>query len=396
MIRAGAGRAILDFPDSLFPIENFHYLHDDLSCRVIILEHQETAIFVSLDLTSLQDYAVEAIKEQITKMYPLPLEQIFISVSHTFSAPHTRSIETLEKSSIQMKEKNQVVLRTILAAVESAMKKALETIQSVRVMSHTTEVNSNINRDVEQKNGYWIGKNPDGFSNKKVPILKFVTESQEVLAIIYSMDVQSSVVEGVDRQAVSSDFIGLINKKIEGYFNCPVLFLLGAAADQVPRLLEEDFIGLEKQTTAIADVLIQELIKEGAELRGFFQFDTITMTVKGQELPDRKKLKPTRNYSYPSSDDQEVLLFLLTFEEAAIVMMKPEITSSIGELIRANSPYRLTIIATMINGGQKYMADEKSYRHFTYEAMNSMFACGSAERVSKKIIEKLAEKEVSK
>lgn len=39
------------------------------------------------------------------------------------------------------------------------------------------------------------------------------------------------------------------------------------------------------------------------------------------------------------------------------------------------------MIATMINGGQKYMVDEKSYDNYTYEAMNSMFARGSAEKL---------------
>ncbi|MRB43342.1 alkaline ceramidase, partial [Bacillus thuringiensis] len=86
-MRAGAGRTNLELPDTIFPIENFRYLHDDLGCRVIILEQQESLVFVSLDLTSLQEYAIDAIKTEISSHYAVPLNHIFISVSHTFSAP---------------------------------------------------------------------------------------------------------------------------------------------------------------------------------------------------------------------------------------------------------------------------------------------------------------------
>ena len=41
---------------------------------------------------------------------------------------------------------------------------------------------------------------------------------------------------------------------------------------------------------------------------------------------------------------------------------------------------------------EKYMVDEKSYDNYTYEAMNSMFARGSAEKVSKAIIKTLKER----
>jgi hypothetical protein len=33
----------------------------------------------------------------------------------------------------------------------------------------------------------------------------------------------------------------------------------------------------------------------------------------------------------------------------------------------------------MVNGAQKYMADNESYLHMTYEAMNSSFGMGAAE-----------------
>ena len=37
------------------------------------------------------------------------------------------------------------------------------------------------------------------------------------------------------------------------------------------------------------------------------------------------------------------------------------------------------MLATLVDGGSKYMADAGSYDRMTYEAMNSRFAQGSAE-----------------
>ncbi|WP_137664993.1 alkaline ceramidase [Enterococcus hulanensis] len=388
-MRAGAGRTNLELPDTIFPIENFRYLHDDLACRVIILEQQESLVFVSLDLTSLKEYAIDAIKTEISSHYAVPLDHIFISVSHTFSAPHTRSIEAMERSSEEIKQKNQLFLQIILSAVADAVEKAIGTIQRVKVICHTAETNATINRDVEQEAGYWIGRNPNGFSDRKLPILKFMTENQEILAVLYSVDVQSSLVETIDDTAVSSDFIGLASKSIEDHFDCPALIMLGAAADQIPKSASQDFQDLTKQATALGNVLIEEIKQEGSETDGPFVLDKLTVTVKGQELPDRKQLKPARDHVFIPSADRRVSIPIVTFGEVAIVMLKPEITSNIGAGIKARSPYETTIVATMINGGQKYMADEESYQKCTYEAMNSMFASGSAEIVSEKVLAEL-------
>lgn len=396
MMRAGSGKTLLELSDSLFPIENFRYLHDELACRVIILEQQETFVFVSIDLTSLQEYAIEAIKKEVGRKYAVPLEHIFISVTHTFSAPHTRSIEALKRSSAQIQEKNKLFLKSILAAVAGAVEEAIKTLQRIKIIGQTTKTDATINRDVEQAEGYWIGRNPEGFSDGTVSILKFVTESQELLAVIYSMDVQSSLVETMDKEAVSSDFIGSVSKCIEDNFNCPALFMLGAAADQVPRMPSKDFQELVQQASELGNVIIRTLNQEIGESNEQISLGKVVMTVKGQEFPDRKELNPTRNYKFISSTDREVVIYLLTFGEAVIVMMKPEITSIIGSQIRACSPYKTTLVATMINGGQKYMADEESYQKCTYEAMNSMFACGSAEVICTKVIEELAKKEVKK
>lgn len=391
MLKAGVGKSEILLTDEIFPLEHFTHSQDPLFSRVIIIEANQVFVFISLDLTSMQDYAVEAIKKKITQIYNVTLEHIFISVTHTFSAPHTRSLKALEQAPPAIQEKNQTYLQLIIEAVVRGVQKAKASLQPIRMECQLVQTDCNINRDIELDEGYWLGQNPEGYSNKMIPIVKLVTDTGKILSIIYSVDVQSSIVEKVDKTTVSSDLIGLTSQKIETAYDCVAVFMLGAAADQVPRVSEFNSDALEALASKLASDMIAQLKNDGTKVEGAFYLKKLMIKVKGQAMSDMRALKPTRNYHFVPSVDREVEVSLLTINELAMVMMKPEITSIIGQQIKEQSPYSITLVATMINGGQKYMADAESYQNSTYEAMNSMFACGSAELVSQGIIKELRE-----
>ena len=63
----------------------------------------------------------------------------------------------------------------------------------------------------------------------------------------------------------------------------------------------------------------------------------------------------------------------------AILGVKPELTYPTLRQIQAASPYPITLVSTLINGGAKYMADQSAYDKCMYEAVNSPFAPGAAE-----------------
>lgn len=392
MTNAGAGKSEIVLTDEIFPVDHFIGRHDRLFGRAIIIESNQVFVLISLDVTSLQNYAVEAIKKRISEIYLVPSEHIFISVTHTFSAPHTRSLGALEQADQKVRDKNQVYLKLILEAVTNAMQEAKQTMQPVSLSCHLAYADCNINRDIEGKEGYWLGQNPEGYSNKTIPLIKLLTDSGKLLAVIYSVDVQSSIIEKAETFTVSSDLIGLTSQKIETACDCIALFLLGSAADQTPRISEASFKVLEELSSQLAAEIVSHLEKDGIVVEGDSRIERLTVKVKGQEIPDMRMLKPTRNYQFIPSIDREVEVSILTLGELALVMMKPEITSITGQQIKEQSPYLITLAATMINGGQKYMADEQSYQNFTYEALNSMFACGSAELVSQAVINKLKER----
>ncbi len=391
MLKVGAGKSEILLIDELLPLEQFTQQRDSLFVRAVIIEETEASIFISLDVTSLQEYAIEAMKNKIKEHYAIAASNIFITVTHTFSAPHTRSLTALETADTEVQKKNQQYLALLLEAVIRAFETAKQTLQQVRMSSQTIQVDCNVNRDVELPEGYWLGQNRNGFSDKMVPAVKFTTKTGQVVAIIYSVNVQSTIIETADKSTISSDLIGVTSKKIEEQCGCVALFMLGAAADQAPNVPTFNYQSLEMLASKVAQQITSQL--KNAEERAVKQshLDRLTVTVGGQQILKMNQLKPTKNYSFVPSTDKEVTVSIFTLGELAIVMLKPELNSITGYQIRDQSPYAVTIVATMVNGGQKYMADEQSYQRFTYEAMNSMFAQGSAEIVSQNVIAKLKE-----
>ena len=167
--------------------------------------------------------------------------------------------------------------------------------------------------------------------------------------------------------------------------------MLGAAADQTPNVSQESFDSLERCSDELASAILSQ-VTENEHFEGDFSLTQISVELDGQAIPDMKSLKPTREYHFELQGKKQVELAILTIGDFGLVMLKPELASITGKVIREQSPFSVTMIATMINGGQKYMVDEKSYDNYTYEAMNSMFARGSAEKVSKAIIKTLKER----
>ena len=71
---------------------------------------------------------------------------------------------------------------------------------------------------------------------------------------------------------------------------------------------------------------------------------------------------------------------VLTLGEAQLVGVLPELNCVTAKAITQDHP--LARVVTLFDGGAKYMADADSYDRITYEAMNSPFGKGAAERLT--------------
>lgn len=410
-LQVGAGKAEIRLAEVLFPNhENFVRILDPLSVRVVLISAEKRMAIVSLELTSLMG-GVNELRRLVGDITDTDPDYVWITTSHTFSAPHIMlhsdgapagpggpppmSPEELAQS----KQTGEA----LLSAVKTAAQTAKDTLKDAVMRRGTGYCDINTGRDVETAEGWWLGEGSTEYADKTLPCICFDDAEGKLIAIIYNYAIQSSVLDHAAMPGggflVSGDISGEASRFAEdAYPGSVALFLCGAAGDQAPRrkastgVVDDNgaLIPVERGTEGIA--LKEELGRElgrslwetaaaakPCEQPFTVKAQSISFPVPAKIMPDRKQLKASRSFSYEPDGCKEANVEVLQLGDTAFVGVKPELSAVIGTQIRDASPFGLTLVATMVNGGAKYMADELAYARNTYAAQNSPFASGAAE-----------------
>ena len=409
---AGAGKAVIRIPKVMLPLEGFQEQLDDLHARVIYLHASQDWIIVSLEMTSVREYEIEVLKTMLYDVAKVEKEHIWITVTHTFSVPHTRSLEALQDPDIQYR--NTIFCKAIEQAVLQAYEQAKKHLTEVTIEYGVGSCKINCNRDQETPQGWWLVHNEEGFSDFSVPVVVCRDRQNHIIAVLYSYDIQSSVLDGMvkedDTRLISSDVTGKASDMIEKQMDTVAIYLLGGAADQEPmkkaiqtKLKDGKLMTMDQRQYAI------RYVEEQGHQLGQSVLDTLngltyvsestlmhckrTISCPAQRIAyDMRKLHPVKKYDFIEDGVVETPIEILILGDIAIVAVQPELCSETTHQIKANSPYEMTMVVTMVNGGAKYMANQKAYDHITYEAMNSKFAKGSAELLCEELLKMMKER----
>ena len=118
-----------------------------------------------------------------------------------------------------------------------------------------------------------------------------------------------------------------------------------------------------------------------------------TIYCEGQEGSEDFKnfgaIVPHKEYEYKKAKPKELPFRIMLIDDVALIAMQVEINCLTSLQIKQASPFKNTVIMTMVNGAAKYAADAESFDRITYESMNSMYAKGSAEILRDEIINTL-------
>lgn len=402
-LRVGAGRAVIELPDELFPIEGFSGVHDPLHVRVLLLEARAKLAIVSLELTSLKQEQVEMLQDVVREAAGVSRDDVWICVTHTFSAPHPLPPQWCKTPADR--EKQDVLFEAIATPVREAAGRAASAQQQARFGYGTGLCDVNVNRDVPTVDGWWLGQNETGPSDKTVTVLRFDTLDGGPIALLFSYGVQSSVMHAPSRTddglQITADLAGAASQFVEREYGeaTTAVFCMGAAGDQAPSLSGARFgyagvdgrhhaRDVEEPGFVVADMIgarlgaevlrISEVI-ESVCFAGALKRGRTTARFSGQEMGDTHLLRPTRVYEFVPSKDRDEPMEAAALADVALLGVRPELGCRTGLSIKERSPFPVTIVLTMVNGGAKYMAEVDAYDRITYEAMNSPFAVGSAE-----------------
>lgn len=419
---AGAGRAEICLPKSFARSrEGFTKLLDPLQVRVILLRADVTAAIVSLELTSLMG-GNDMLKERVRAI--TGAEHVWVTVSHTFSAPHIMISEdggpsTRPKGhqaggpppmSPEEQAENKRQAEALLTAVDQAARQAAEHMREAVMYGACGSSTVNTGRDVETRDGWWLAEGSTAYADHDLPVVYLEAQDGAPIAVLYNFAVQSSVLDHAVMEdggfVISGDLAGRASAYVETKY--PVaMFLCGAAGDQAPRqkssanLLQEDgsLLAVERGAEGVAiknslgDELGQAVLNAragAAELSPtHIAARNRTFSVPAKVMPDRGDVKVRKTPNFQDNGTIQSNVEVLRIGQLALVGVKPELSASVGAAIRKNSPFALTMVATMVNGGAKYMADREGFAHISYAAQNSPFGLGAAELLGEQALSAL-------
>lgn len=390
LLYAGAGSAVLRFPDSYFPSDGFSGIHDPMHAKVLLLVQGDVrGAIVTLELPSVRPWELtDSLRAYASELLYVPYENLWLVMTHDLSAPHTPKAEDGRRQHMAV----------LTSAVEAASRAALASLTPVRARYYENRCNVNANRDMQSADGWWVGIHGSGPSDKTLSLIRFEDAAGAPVAAIYSYSLKSSVLEGAvmsdGKRYASGDVTGRANQKAEGRMGCPVLFVMGAAGEQVPRQ-KANYLALDKnghfhpvnlaeEGYAILEALSDELseaicsAEAVAELTPELAFQKISFHADGQiSYPNTLPEPPVTHYDYVPTPGEDIPVWGLRIGNLVMLGVKPEIVTPVFEQLRAASPFAHTMMATLVNGGQGYIAADSDYERYTYPGLKTPFFRGT-------------------
>lgn len=401
---AGAGKAEVDLAGVL-PFDGFDEVRHPLCARAAVLElGRERACLVSLELTSIAPALLDALREAATAESGCSGANLWVCATHTFSAPHVRTPGHLATN--EELEKNESLLKAYAEAVRAAVARAVASLAPARASVGRAASDVNVNRDVETPAGWWLGANPQGFSDRSVRALRLDGADGTPAAVLFSADVQSSVLDGSRTsdglRLISGDLAGFAAGAVERELGCPALFIEGAAADQAPAeqavtqivspdgvvekidAHEQGFRMLHDQGARLASALKEALVGARPIAVDALVVESRELELPGQARGDFHKLAPRHSYEFVLAEAVATTVYALKLGPVTFLGVQPELQSELGHALRAAAPRGAAApvyvdVLTLVNGAAKYLPCADAYAKITYEAMNSGFAQGAAE-----------------
>jgi hypothetical protein len=411
-LRAGAGKAAVDLPASLFPVDGFTAVHDPLHVRVLVLDDAATRLAVAvIEQTSIFEDQIARTKEILHQVCGVDPAHSLVVASHTFSAPH---IQPPERAAEGEQEKNARLSRAVDDAVARAAAEATRTLRPARTGFGLGRSRVNVQRDVRTPHGWWIGADDSGPTDDSLGVLRIDGPDGHPIAVLVNHAVQSSVMNGsltrAGERQVTADLAGAAARQVEEHYGdgTVVLFLIGAAGDQAPYLtavrttVDED--GTLHQCDVheaghalvelLGDRLAAEAVRVGEHIRATEPTAPLRVVNDSVKVPAQlppagglHALRPATRYDFTPDGASEAPVVVARIGDTVLVGLQAELNAGTGIDLKAASPFPGTCVVTMVNGAAKYLADAGSYDRITYEAMNSRYAKSAAETVTARLVE---------
>jgi neutral ceramidase len=395
MLHAGIAREVISPPKGMYLIgygdrtKGNVGVHDDLTATALVLDDgQERLALVACDLLCLNEFIVDRIQAQVGPETPA-----VICCSHTHAGP----IAYADRHSDRARHK---YINTLIERVTQAVHKAEHTLIPVELTWGQAEADIAVNRRERQPDGQVIiGVSPQGPVDRSVGILSVRAMDGAALATIVNFACHGTVL-GPDNLCVSADWIGAMRARVEETLGGQAMFLQGATGDLNPdhewgtgdpweavqsldervaeRVIEVcagDLSPLESTPLG----LIRQTVWLPLEAKATTPMPTYRRKlVEAIDLPfaARFVVDILLEHRYPWRSQVEVLngiwhvplrVNAVRIGDLGLVTFASETLTEIGMAIKANSPTRHTMFASVSDGCIGYLPTAAAHAEGGYE-----------------------------
>lgn len=417
-LRAGAGKSEIHYPADLFPFRDgpdiWTGIHDAPCARAVILECGMKLLLLSLEVVILDRELEKEVRTAASKLANIPEEQIWISPTHTVSTPHffVREHNSPEENAVASRMR-----KNILDAAEAAAAQAAGSMQNAAVGFGSGACRANVNRVIETKDGWWLGSGEEWPADHSVPVIRINGEDENPIAILYNYNCEMAVMDksvmSDGGRHITADLAGMASRFVENEYNNEVvaLFLPGVSTDQGPAyravrtvrgrdgsyrsvdIKENGWILLALEGERLGEQVMLAAERAVCKVPACpIRLESRTFWFSGQKMrglprPDKG---PVKHWQSIPDQDRTRSVEVMILDDTAIVAVGG-IGIETARKIKEGSPFGNTIILSSLHGrakhlptdGQKYMAEQIMYERGAFQARNSEFAAGSAEKILK-------------
>ena len=390
---AGAGAAAVKFPTAMFTdygnVEGFSgEVESDPYIRVILLEDGVKAAIVQCELVNVPSDVIASIKEYVYETTGTAKSRVWVHANHTITTPHAPSDETARAMYVD----------AVMAAAEAATDAAAATFQRATMVVATGESYTNNNRNQLYGDGaYHVGS--DGvedasrgiISNPEATLITFKGLDGEIIGMAYSYGVKPTTIDNAEMSAgtrkISSDLTGLACRMMEEEFDAPCMFIMGASGDQCATR-ETNYFELNEETGKYeskfesVETGIAYVKEYGTQLGN----DLLKIAYSNvyEEYTSAPIVVASTTFTWDNNKGDgtvDVDVYGMTLgDDVAFIGLKPEVDAQTERELWAASDYKYTMMASFMNGDQKYMPHAAAYDDpKTVEGQKSGFAVGAAE-----------------
>lgn len=385
-------------------------VHSKLYASVMVLEDDKNiAAVIALDWCFVDWRLTVAIRNGISEKSGIAANNILMCCSHTHSAPHTTYDRTLGRVAVDPENKGVEYALNCTDALAEAVCRAKSALRPTEAAFAAGKTETGVSRRGMNENGVVAGflADPDAIYDDNMTVVRFRDrETAEDQGIIVHCSAHNTAM-GINT-SISSDWCGVMKKRINCQYHVPVLFINGACGDVGPRTsFAIEGIGFSGYAAGVGDGInsVNEVGYRAAAdalklLSGMRDFTTelpiklhvstlnlpqeipiskedAETTIAKYEAKDINKTEPPLDYqlskialqtwSQPIQNEYSFERTILAFGPLALVPFPYEMFSIFSLRLRKYGPFQYTLMCSNTNGRNAYMPDRGAIASGGYE-----------------------------